>query len=239
MTMKKFQPLGTLLLAAFVLALTAACVTPAPSIQAGPDAELSFDGLHKVDNSQADAAWARADFDISRYTKLMLISSGFEYRDVTNRGRTQMERSRGGPFYIDQDRRARFEQLVADIFAEDFQQIENFEIVSEPGPDVMIVRGALLDIVTYVPPTEGVAGNIDIYLSNIGEATLVLELRDSETGTILARSVDRRAAERMGGQMMQSNRVTNTAEVRRLIRFWSQRLREGLDGFVEQAASSN
>lgn len=237
--MKNFQPLGTLLLAAFVLALTAACVTPAPSIQAGPDAELSFDGLHKVDNSQADAAWARADFDISRYTKLMLINSGFEYRDVTNRGRTQMERSRGGPFYIDQDRRARFEQLVGEIFAEDFQQIQNFEIVSEPGPDVMIVRGALLDIVTYVPPTEGVAGNIDIYLSNIGEATLVLELRDSETGTILARSVDRRAAERMGGQMMQSNRVTNAAEVRRLIRFWSQRLREGLDGFVQQAANTN
>jgi hypothetical protein len=59
----------------------------------------------------------------------------------------------------------------------------------------------------------------------------VLELRDSETTTILARSVDRRAAESAGGSLQYSNNVTNAAEVRRLIRHWATRLREGLDGF--------
>ncbi len=49
-------------------ALTVACTTTPPSNQTGPDAEVSFDGLHKVDNSQADLAWARPDFDISGYT---------------------------------------------------------------------------------------------------------------------------------------------------------------------------
>ena len=51
------------------------------------------------------------------------------------------------------------------------------------------------------------------------------------SGAILARSIDRRAAEQMGGMMTESNRVTNAAEVRRLVRFWGRRLREGLDGF--------
>jgi hypothetical protein len=77
-------------------------------------------------------------------------------------------------------------------------------------------------------------GRGNIYLSSVGQATLVLELRDSETNAILARSIDRRAAEPVGGTFTDSNRVTNAAEVRRLIRYWARRLREGLDGFAQQ-----
>ena len=109
---------------------------------------------------------------------------------------------------------------------------EKFTIVDEAGPDVLVVWGGLLDVTSYVPP-DNVAGRSEIYLSTVGAATLVLELRDSETNTILARSVDRRAAERQSGQMTSSNRVTNASEVRRLVRFWARRLRDGLDGFSE------
>lgn len=210
----------------------AACETGPPTIQQGPDAELSFDGLHKVNNSQADEAWARPDFDISQYRKLMLVRSGFEYRQVKNQGRTTIERSRGGPYYLDEDRRRRFEELVGQVFIEEMGKIQNWEFTTEPGPDVLMVRGALLDIITYVPDLRDDLANTDLFVTSVGEATLVLELRDSLSGTILARSVDRRAAERMGGQMMNANTVTNAAEVRRLVRFWGQRLREALDGFA-------
>jgi hypothetical protein len=108
--------------------------------------------------------------------------------------------------------------------------IERFELVDEPGPDVLAVLGGLLDVVSYVPP-EPIGGRSYVYLSSVGDATLVLELRDSETGTILARSIDRRAAEPIGATLQDSNRVSNAAEVRRLIRHWASRLREGLDGF--------
>ncbi len=215
-----------------VAALSVACTTTPPSIQSGPDAEVTFDGLHKVDNSQADLAWARPDFDISGYTKIMLVGEGIEYAPAENKGRTSMARSRGGSFFIDDNTRARFEKLVGDTFLEEMQKVERFDIVNEPGPDVMMVRGGLLEVVSYVPPDTNV-GRGGIYLRTVGEATLVLELRDSETMAILARSIDRRAAERMGGTMMESNRVTNAAEVRRLVRFWGRRLREGLDGFAQ------
>jgi len=210
----------------------AACQTAPPSIQQGPDAELSYDGLHRVDNSRASMAWARPDFDVSQYRKLMLVSSGFEYRQARNRGRTTAERSRNEPYYIDDDRRKAFEDLVGGVFREELGKIQNWEFTTEPGPDVMIVRAALLDIVTFVPDPNDMPGRSEIFVNSVGEATLVLELRDSQSGTILARSVDRRAAERAGGQMFSSNAVTNAAEVRRLARFWGQRLRESLDGFV-------
>jgi hypothetical protein len=224
---------GTLI---FALA-SVACTTAPPTIQTGPDAEVSHDGLHKVDNSQADLAWARPDFDISGYTKLWPLSAGIEYRPVKDRGRTSIERSRGGPYFIDDDARARFEALVSEVFQEELRKMENWEFVTEPGPDVLVVVGGLLDVISYVPE-DMISGRSEIYLSSVGEATLVLELRDSETNTILARSIDRRAAEDMGGYLQESNRVTNTQEVRRLIRFWATRLREGLDGFRAASASN-
>ena len=209
----------------------------APTIQTGPDAEVTFDGLHRVDNSQAEFAWARPDFDISGYTKILPVSSGFEYRKATNQGRTAAERNRGGPFVIDEGARERFEAMVGEVFQEELSQVEGWEFVTEPGPDVMILRGGMLDIFTNVPP-DNQAGRVSQFVSAVGQATLVLELRDSETNTVLARSIDRRWAERPGGQMFEANRVTNMAEARRLTRMWARRLAEGLTGFAEQRAGN-
>jgi hypothetical protein len=232
--MSRITTITAIAAAALAAVIIPGCATPgSPTIQSGPDAEVTFDGLHKVDNSKAELAWARPDFDISKYSKIMLVNSGFEYRKVTNKGRTQSERGRGGPFVIPQDARERFEAMVAEVFREEMSQVQNWEFVTEPGPDVMILRGAMLDIFTNVPP-DNQAGRNTQYVSAVGQATLVLELRDSETNTVLARSVDRRWAERPGGVMMQSNRVTNMAEARRLVRAWAVRLRESLDGFAAQ-----
>ncbi len=228
--MKKISSVLRLTTPLIFAVVLVACTTAPPTIQTGPDAELSFDGLHKVDNSQADVAWARPDFDISGYTKIWLVGAGIEYRQVKDRGRSTIARSQGGPYFIDDKSRAQFEELVGKVFKEEFEKIEKYELVDEPGPDVLMIRGGLLDVTSYVPP-DPIGGRSYIYLSSVGEATLVLELRDSETGTILARSVDRRAAETIGGTFTRSNSVTNSAEARRLIRFWATRLREGLDGF--------
>ena len=225
----------TLLTAGTVLIL-AGCATTAPSIQTGPDAEQSFDGLNLVENSRADVAWAKADFDLSGYSKLLLQTTGFEYAQADNRGRTETERNRGGNFVIDENQRKRFEEEVGKVFQEAFDELENWEIVSEAGPDVMIVRGGLLEVTSFVPPDR--VGRSEVFLTSVGEATLMLELRDSESNAILARSIDRRAAERMGGTLMNSNSVTNASEVRRLARFWANGLVAALDAFKAEVSAN-
>ena len=114
---------------------------------------------------------------------------------------------------------------------EELQKSDRFRIVDEPGPNTLIVAGGLLDVTSQVPPTR-VGSSSRIYLSSIGDATLVLEIRDSETNRILARSIDRRAAEPIGSSFQTSNSVSDTAEIRRLIRYWATGLREALDGFT-------
>lgn len=229
--MKEFKILLTLM-TAFVLVLSSVgCTTTQPSVQSGPDAEVSFDGLHRIDNTRVDMAWAVPSLNLSRYTKILPVNAGIEYRQVKNRGSTSVARSRGGPYFIDDKSRAKFEALVDKIVIEELQKSNRFHIVDEPGPDVLIVAAGLLDVTSYVPP-DPVGGRSDIYLSSVGQATLVLEVRDSETNTILARAVDRRAAETIGGTFKRSNSATNSAEVRRLIRFWASGLREALEGFT-------
>jgi len=95
---------------------------------------------------------------------------------------------------------------------------------------VLIVEGGVLDVVSYVPP-EPIGVQSAVFLSSVGEATLVLELRDSESRAILARSIDRRAADNPSTDIRYANNVTRSADVQRLIRRWATRLREGLDGF--------
>jgi hypothetical protein len=207
------------------------CATDTPTIQTGPDTELSYDGLHIVDNSKADLAWARPDFDLSGYTKILPLGSEIEYLPVKDKGSSMMARSQGGPYFIDDAARERFETLVGDVFIEELAKTKGFTIVTEPGPDVLLVRGGLLDVTSFVPPDA--AGGSYVYLSTVGTATLVLELRDSQSNTIMARSIDKRAAETIGGSLQRSNSVTNSSEVARLIRFWAIRLRELLEGYSE------
>lgn len=230
-TMKKINSSCWVIAATSFAFIIVGCTTAEPTIQSGPDAELSFDGLHRVDNSQADMAWARPDIDLSGYTKIMPVNGGVEYAQADNMGRTTRDRNSGGPFFIDDRSREQFETLVADIFAEELGRLENFTIVDEPGPEVLIVAGGLLNVTSFVPPQT--ATRSIIFLTSVGEATLVLELRDSESGRILARSVDSRAAETISDTFNHSNSVTNSAEVRRLLLFWARRLVEGLDGFTQ------
>ena len=220
---------GIIIAVCFATFATISLAAPrAPRIQTGPDAEISFDGLHRVDRSVMDEAWAKPTLDLTVYSKLMLASGGFAYREVDE---GQSRRRSATEFPISPESRQQLEETVREIWTEEFQDLENWEIVSEPGPDVLILSGAMIDVVSAVPPQDRFVGRSDIYLSSVGEATLVLELRDSVSNEILARSADRRAAD--SAFPIDANPVTAWAEVRRLARTWARVLVNRLDQIAE------
>lgn len=223
---------GRTILMIIAAALIAGCATPAPTVDTSAEAEMTFDGLYPVKNSRADQAWARPDVDLTQFSKIMLQGVGVEYRPGGESGRSFSARSRGGPYEVTEAQKARFEATMREAFLEELLKSKHFTIVTEPGPDVLLIRGALLDVVSYVPP-DPVGARADVYLSKVGEATLVLELRDSITEAILARAIDRRAAENLGGTLQYSTRVFNATEVKRLARTWGSLLRDRLDEYGE------
>ncbi len=215
------------------LAIGVVGCTTTPQFQTGPDAEVTHDGLTRLDRTVMDAVWARKDIDISGVNKIMFEGVGVEFRNVSGpysgRGGTGTSRattSSRDEFQLDAETRELFTAEISDAFLEELARSEVFDIVDEPGPDVLLISAGLLDVVSRVPPET--IGRSRVFIENFGEATLVLEIRDSESHTVLVRAVDRRAAE-SGMGMREATRVTNRAEVRRLGRQWASLLRKGLE----------
>lgn len=218
-----------------VISLAAAALagcSATPTFQTGDDAEVTFDGLTRMDGTVMDIVWARTDIDLTTYSKIKLQGLGVEYRDVdgpySGRAGTSTMRTRSDvtEFQLDAATRAIFEEEIGSAFQEELARSDVYEIVTKAGPDVLLIRAGLLDVVSRVPPEP--RGNTQFFIDSVGEATLVLEIRGSLSNTIYARAVDGRAAASTF-QMQLSNRATNRAEIRRLGRHWGQVLREALE----------
>lgn len=208
------------------------CAQQSPSIQSGPDAETTFDGLVRIDNSRFQSAWVDPDIDMTRYNKIIPGGAEFEFRAVKDTGgSTQRARNNTSEFYISENNRAKLVDETSAIFREELGKSQHFTVTDQPAADALIIHGAMLDIVSHVPPD--MIGRGEVYLSSVGEATLVLEARDSLSGQVVFRAADRRAAQQTGSSMQRSNSVTTWAEVRRMARRWATRLREGLDSIHE------
>jgi hypothetical protein len=218
-------------IAALVAAGFCAAASAKPRLETGPDAEVTFDGLYRVDKSVMDAAWVRPDLDLRGYKKLMLAGAGIQYKHVDSEGKQYWPgRSSDTEFPISEEGKERLQKEVSEAFADELSKVERYELVSQPGPDVLMLVGGLIDVVSQVPPVDKCAGRCDVYLSSVGEATLVVELRDSESNEVLARAADRRAAENAGWPVA-ANSVTVWSQVRQLAQTWARMLRKTLDKF--------
>ena len=214
---------GSLLV--FLSLFIAACTSAPPALQTGPDAERTFDGLVRIDNARFRLAWADPEVDFSQYNKVMPGGARFEFRAVSkSAGRASASRGRG-EYWISDANRDKLIDAVSKVFNEELSKAEGWEAADEVGPDVLIIRGAILDIVSFVPPE--MAGRHEIYLSSVGAATLVVEGIDSMSGEVVFRAVERRVAD--AGRTIQTNTVTTYAEVRRWARRNATMLREGLE----------
>ena len=73
-----------------LLAGMAGCTSAPMTLQSGPDAEITADGLVRVNNTRGDAAWLRPGMDLSGYDRLMLRSAGIRYRSVREANRLRL-----------------------------------------------------------------------------------------------------------------------------------------------------
>lgn len=207
--------------------LIVGCVSKPPAFQQGPDAEVAYDGLVRVDNTSFKRVWADPDADLSGYTKILPMKAAIEFRAVKGSGRSSMRLSSDSEFPIDDRNREKLVAEIGKVLSEEISSNTRFAITDKPAQDTLILAVSLLDIVSQVPPES--IGRGDVYLSRVGEITLVIELKDSRSGETLLRAAERGAAEPAGSRMVRSSPVTTWAEVRRLARRWGTKIRNGLE----------
>jgi hypothetical protein len=198
-----------------------------PRIQTGPNAEVTHDGLVRVEKSVVDAAWVKPDLDLTPYKKLMVVSQGVSFRKL--KPVSDFQARSESQFPVQEENKQQLSDILKEAFSEELAKNERYQVVTTPGPDVLLIVGAVIDVVSNIPPDVDSAkfGRGGVYLTSVGEATLVIELRDSESGEILARAADRRAAE--SAFAFEVNNVTAWSEVRRLARSWASLLSRRLE----------
>jgi hypothetical protein len=181
-----------------------------------PDQELTEEGLYPVSMARVGFAAIKPGTDLSIYRRLMIPDVLVSHKD--DRRNHEL-----GDREIANLRRYFHEELEKEL-----QEKGGYQIVNEPGEDVLFVRTWLMDLLVKTPP-EPTSARSKVYVASAGEVTLVVELRDSQTGELLARAADRREVSAPGQGLQRSVSVTNVREVRRLFAYWATLLRERLD----------
>jgi hypothetical protein len=187
----------------------------------------SWDGLVEVKPKKMDAAYLLPGADFRPYTKVIIDPTQVAFNKDWMKQVNQSKR--GVSERIDQ---ADADKIIAaaqsnfdDIFKDAFGKA-GYEIVTAPGPEVLRVSTAVVNLYVNAPDTM-TAGRSRTYTADAGEATLVLEVRDSMTGALLGRVLDRRETQGVGMQMATS--VTNLSDFRSLFKQWASISTKGLE----------
>ena len=200
--------------------LAAALLLTAFGLAHADETPTSWDGLIEVKAKRMDAAFLLPGADFRPYVKVIIdptqVAFQKDWLKDTNRSRPRLTSQ-----ITEQDAAeilAAARSNFDDIFHEAFTKA-GYPVVTAPAPDVMRVSTAVINLYLNAPDPM-TAGRSRTYTANAGEATLVMEVRDSQTGALLARVVDRRETLQNPTPQL-ANRVTNTSDFRLLFKDWA------------------
>jgi hypothetical protein len=191
------------------------------------DAPESWDGLVQVKPKRMDAAYLLPGADFRPYTKLMIdpteVAFQKDWQKRINDTRRMSDR-------VDDEQAQKILAAARtnfdDVFVEEFTKA-GYTIVKEPGPEVLRISTAVVNLYINAPDTMS-AGRSYSFTTEAGEATLILEVRDSMTNALMGRALDRRETQGGAGMQMTSS-VTNQVEFRALFRRWANTAAKGLE----------
>ena len=170
-----------------ILVVVAGCAstTPPPTLQTGPEAEVTVDGLVRVDNAVVPVAYRKPDMDLTPYTRFMLDPVEVAYqRDPGNRRQSGVVGANDN-FALTPSQMETLKGMFRDAVVAALTKDDGYELTTEPGPDVLRITAALVDLVVRVPTQPD--SRQRSFTRSYGLVTAVLELRDSQSGEILAR----------------------------------------------------
>ena len=194
------------------------------------DLPTNWNGLIEVKSKRMDAVYLLPGADFRPYVKVMIDPSVVAFqknwlRDMNSSqqiGMASRRITKTDAQEIIQSAQKNFDQVFAETLTKN-----GFMVVTEPGPDVLHLSPGVANLYINAPAVNGPT-SADVYTLEAGEGTLALEVRDSQTNTILGSVVDTRET-RNFGVMQISNQSTNISDYRALVNTWASICAKGLD----------
>jgi hypothetical protein len=192
------------------------------------DPPESWDGLVEVKPKRMDAAYVLPGADFRPYTKVMIDPTQAAFnKDWMKRINDSKRGVSDKVTQEDADKIiATAQSNFDDVFHEAFRKA-GYAVVTAPGPDVLRLSTAVINLYVNAPDTMS-AGRSRTFTTDAGEATLVMEARDSMSGALLGRVLDRRET-RGAGTVQMATSVTNVSDFRALFKSWASISTKGLE----------
>lgn len=211
-----------------VLVLTAAAsllAAGATRAAADPPTVKATDGegLQRVRVQGLQSVYALPGARLADYSRVMLDPIEVAFRKDWD------PRPGGWPVSAAERQRIRAElaTLLRGEFVREIQNRGNYTVVGEPDENVLRVRAEIRDLYINAPDVDR-PGRVTQYTLSTGEMTLVAELRDSVSGELIARVIDRRKdPEKL--QLERTTRIDNAEAARAAGRRWAEILHAQLD----------
>lgn len=193
-----------------------------PNANELPPPPADAEGLERTTAKKVDEFYLRPGASFTAYRRVLLNPVDVSFAKLWARNHRE----------VDARETARLRTELGKLAGAEFsRQLERgsggYPVVTAPGPDVLEVRASIVNLDIRAPDIQDSTVRHS-YVLSAGEGTLIAELRDSQTGTLLARVVDRRAM-REYPEFMLANNVSNSADARELVGLWSKTLRRYLD----------
>ncbi|MET0294359.1 MAG: DUF3313 family protein [Phenylobacterium sp.] len=189
--------------------------------------EPTWDGLVLAKSKRLDLVYLQPGADFRGYTKVMLDPTEVAFEKDWRRDYNRTTRGPSARISEQELQEAISKGMAAanDIFAA-AASAGGYAIVQDPAADVLRLRTAVLDI-DVAAPDQMTAGRSRTYARETGAATLVVEARDSLTGALLGRAIDRRIA---GNNLVEwKTSATNRGDFRQLVKKWADISISGLN----------
>jgi len=209
----------------------------APAVFAADEVpQTTPEGMELVKQTKTRIVYAMPGATLDGYTKVALIDCYVAFRKDWDK-----DYNRSASI----DRRVRpddMERIKKDLAAE-FRKVfteeltkAGHEVVDHTGPDVVVIRPAIINLDVMAPDVRG-PGISHVIVRSAGSMTLYMELIDSTTSAIFARVIDAEADRESFAQ--QANRVTNRAAADRILRSWAKELADHLGAVKEDTSTDD
>jgi len=200
---------------------------------AAAKAPVEWDGLRQVSSKRMDLVYLQPGADFRGYTKVIVDPTEVSFRKNWQKDYNRGSRDLGGKVSDRdvQDAIAKGVVAASDIFTEAWRR-GGYEIANQPGPDVLRVKTAVANISVNAPDVRSSARSYS-FSEEAGQATLVIEVRDSLTGAILGRAIDQAIVGYNSATWRTT--VSNRADFRQVVEGWAK---NGVRGMTELKALS-
>ncbi len=185
--------------------------------------EVTEDGLHLVHDSKLAVVYAEPGADLSIYSKVVILEPTVAFDKHWERNQRH-----GSASKLSTSSRVNTKKIKKDLAAE-FMEVftetliaGGYEVVSEAGDDVLLVRPAIVNLDITAPQTHG-GGRSESYVRSAGEMTLAIDLFDSVTGDVIVKALDRQIDNANDARFATyASSSTNKAAAKRILVEWAE-----------------